>query len=370
MAVYDGKQVNFYFGNLVSGGTQQVETATVVGSIGSSGAGFAAVAITAAGMTNSPKTISVAVSNSDSGSDVAGKIRTALGNDANVTAFFTVSGTGTAIILTAIVDAANDSTMNISIDNGSCTGLTTAASSSNTTAGVAASGKPPLIGIKGLTPNVQYDSEDGTTSLTTGDGKTSTLVRAKVSASIDTDLLTGAGAEISGNTLAVSIAGGSNIQITKVDFETNFNEQKVTSQATPAGFHAFTTVRADRKGSCELWMDAADTVTLGDAALAVVIALDSNNTITGTAKFSKKSPKVTVDNVIGNAYDFDFQGAPTIVGCGLATGIAKPCLIEFLTSGKSWSGTAIVFVSKITSEVDKTVKVNYSIVFTGTVTGI
>lgn len=114
---------------------RQVETATVAGSV--TGSGNATVVVTAAGMPNSPKTVSVAVLNLDSASTVGGKIRTALQNDADVNEFFEVSGSGTGVILTARVAAANDATMNVSIDNGTCTGLTTAATSANTTAGSA-----------------------------------------------------------------------------------------------------------------------------------------------------------------------------------------------------------------------------------------
>lgn len=120
-------------------GTKQVETATVAGTIGVAGAGDATVIITAAGMTNSPKTISVAVANEDTAALVAGKIRDALTADANVghtsTGFFVVSGETDKVILTAKVATNNDTTMNISVNNGDCTGLTAALTSANTTAG-------------------------------------------------------------------------------------------------------------------------------------------------------------------------------------------------------------------------------------------
>lgn len=118
-------------------GQKQVETATVLGSIGASGAGNATVIVTAAGMTGSPKTVSVPVANNDTAVQVAGKIRTALAADANVGAFFDVSGTGADVVLTRKEAAANDSTMNISIANGTCAGLTGAPTSSNTTMGIA-----------------------------------------------------------------------------------------------------------------------------------------------------------------------------------------------------------------------------------------
>ena len=113
----------------------QVETATIVGTIGAGGAGNATITVTAAGMTNSPKAISVAVANNDTASQVAGKVRTALAADVNVSAFFTVSGATDKVILTAKTAAANDATMNIASDNGTCSGLTAQPTSANTTAG-------------------------------------------------------------------------------------------------------------------------------------------------------------------------------------------------------------------------------------------
>ena len=120
---------------VAAAGTKQVETATVVGTIVDPG--DTSVIVTAAGMNGSPKTIAVAVLALDDANAVAGKIRTALGLDADVTALFDVSGADANVILTSKTFAANDGTLNLSIDNGTCTGLTTAASSANTTAGVA-----------------------------------------------------------------------------------------------------------------------------------------------------------------------------------------------------------------------------------------
>jgi hypothetical protein len=111
----------------------QVETLTVVGTV--TGDGNATVIVTAAGMPNSPKTVSVAVTNGNSASVVAGKVRTALSIDADVKGFFTVGGSGADVVLTAKIAKANDATMNVSIANGTCTGLTTVATSADTTAG-------------------------------------------------------------------------------------------------------------------------------------------------------------------------------------------------------------------------------------------
>jgi hypothetical protein len=132
-------------------GQAQVETATAAGTITASG--NATVIVTAAGMTGSPKTISVAVLNGDTATVWAGKVRTALAADAAVSALFTVDGTTTAIRLTrkptatytvgstsVPLYAANDATLNISLDNGTCTGITTASTSSNTTSGTLTAG--------------------------------------------------------------------------------------------------------------------------------------------------------------------------------------------------------------------------------------
>lgn len=124
------------FGGSQVSGTAQVETATVVGTIGPAGAGNATVIITSAVMDESPLTVSVAVANDDTASAVAGKIRTALGLLDTITDHFTVGGATANVTLTALVKDENDGTLNISIADGTCSGLTEALTSANTTAGV------------------------------------------------------------------------------------------------------------------------------------------------------------------------------------------------------------------------------------------
>lgn len=125
-------------------GVYQVETAVIVGTI--TLGGNMSVTVTAAGMTGSPKTLSVAVLLNDTASQVAAKVRTALEADEDVTAMFTVGGTGANVILTALQSAANDATLNIAYDNDTCTGLTPDASSNNTTAGVKGDYKGVMVG--------------------------------------------------------------------------------------------------------------------------------------------------------------------------------------------------------------------------------
>jgi hypothetical protein len=132
-------------------GTAQVETATAAGTITTSG--NATVTVTSTGMTGSPKAVSVAVLSGDTAAQWAEKVRTALAADAVIAARFTVGGTTTAISLTRkplntfTVDdtdypfyPANDSSLNIALADGTSDGITEAATSANTTTGVATDG--------------------------------------------------------------------------------------------------------------------------------------------------------------------------------------------------------------------------------------
>lgn len=108
-----------------------LETATVIGTIVNPG--NATVIVTCTGMSGSPITTNVDVLAADTAAVVAGKIRTALLSVANITSFLTVGGSNVDVTLTrvspgtiAIAD------FNISIANGTCTGLTAAPSSTAT----------------------------------------------------------------------------------------------------------------------------------------------------------------------------------------------------------------------------------------------
>lgn len=118
---------------LYGAGAAQVETATAVGTI--TGSGNASVTITSALVTGSPLTVSVAVTNTDTAATWAGKVRTALAATTAITTHYTVGGASDTITLTALVVATNDATLNIALADGTCTGITAAPTSANTTAG-------------------------------------------------------------------------------------------------------------------------------------------------------------------------------------------------------------------------------------------
>jgi len=120
---------------LNTGGTSQVETATV-GS-GASSSGNLTVTVTSANLTGSPIVLTVAVLDTDNTAAlVAAKIRNTLRANRVINSRFRTSGSSASVVLTDRYKAANDGTLNIAIAGGS-TGVSDAASSANTTAGVA-----------------------------------------------------------------------------------------------------------------------------------------------------------------------------------------------------------------------------------------
>lgn len=80
------------------------------------------ITITASDMYNSPKAVTVAILDADDTDGVAGKIRTALAADADVSRFFDISGTGSDVTLTAKVADENDSTYTFAFTDTGTTG--------------------------------------------------------------------------------------------------------------------------------------------------------------------------------------------------------------------------------------------------------
>ena len=155
------------FGLLTSGkhriphliGTQQVETATAAGTV--TGSGNAKATITSALIPGSPRVVTFAVTNTDTASVWAGKCRTALAADVEVSDAYIVSGSTTAIILTARHTALNDTTLNIALDNDTSTGITAAPTSTNTTAGVYTLPDPPTFTCLDSKPFLEFTDDVG-----------------------------------------------------------------------------------------------------------------------------------------------------------------------------------------------------------------
>ena len=147
------------FGTLLKRGICQVETAVIVGTI--TGSGNATFTLTMAGMIGSPIATSVAVLNGDLPSVTARKAKAEMDLNANITAKVELSISGDNLAVRALIGVANDATMNLAYTNGTCTGLTPDATSTDTTAGVAVVTVASVKSIGG--PGLALDNEDVTT---------------------------------------------------------------------------------------------------------------------------------------------------------------------------------------------------------------
>ncbi len=159
-----------------------------------SGEGNATVVVTSSGMTGSPITLSVPVASSDTASMVAGKIKTVIEDNVNISALYDASVSGPDVILTAKTPVANVSGLNIALSNGTCAGLTTVSTSTNTTAGVAAVKQQENIYVTGtigtagnatvvVTATGMVNSPI-TLSVPVTSGDSSTVVATKVNAAL------------------------------------------------------------------------------------------------------------------------------------------------------------------------------------------
>lgn len=120
------------------------------------GTGNATVTVTGAGITGSPLAVSVPVVAADTAAAWALKVTTALQALSAITSLYTVSNSSADIIFTRTIPAANDATLNIALANGTCTGITAAPTSVDTTAGsISTTGAGsaiitmPVMGLKG-----------------------------------------------------------------------------------------------------------------------------------------------------------------------------------------------------------------------------
>ena len=130
-----GRSFSSYWLGAADTEATQVETATAAGTI--TAAGNAMVVVAANGLTGSPKTIAVPVTNGDSAVAWAAKVRAAIVADTAVATLFNVSGSGSEIILARKTWVANDATLNLALSNGTSTGIAAAPNSVDTRASAA-----------------------------------------------------------------------------------------------------------------------------------------------------------------------------------------------------------------------------------------
>jgi hypothetical protein len=149
----------------ITGGTTagvlQVETATAAGTITASGT--VAVTITGDGIDGSPLTLGVNVVAGDTAATWAGKVRNHLSNSLQLFDRYYAGGTSASIALTGKRPRANDTTLNIALANGTCTGVTTAATSANTTAGVATADLITTVASRNSATSIELSTAPGRT---------------------------------------------------------------------------------------------------------------------------------------------------------------------------------------------------------------
>lgn len=131
-------------------GVAQVETATVVAAAGATSSGNCIVTVTGSTLTGSPLAVTIPLTTSaNTATLVASALASGLNANTAIAAKYSVASSGADIILTVKADAngnylANDGTLNIAIPGG--LGITAAATSADTTAGVVSSGVQVLDG--------------------------------------------------------------------------------------------------------------------------------------------------------------------------------------------------------------------------------
>jgi predicted secreted protein len=148
------------YGSSFSVGTRQVESMTVTGA--ASASDDLTVTVTATGIAG--VVVTVAVTDGDSPTVVATKVRAAMNALSTITDYAVVGGTGATFSLTMLLPAANNAAMAFVFGAGS-TGVTMGAST-DTTAGVAFGA---VAAVKGMTgPGLKLDTIDVTTHDSTG----------------------------------------------------------------------------------------------------------------------------------------------------------------------------------------------------------
>lgn len=277
--------------------TQQVETATIVGTITTSG--NATVIVTSAGMAGSPKSVTVAVLENDDASAIATKIRAALVLDSAIghasTGKFVVSGETNKVILTAKVATTHDGTLNINVADDTSVGITEDTTSDTTVYGSGATGSV-YIKIVGIGSDWKEVSEtiqlNGVTSVNT----VNSYRFINDMYSVDTKANVGAisATAATDSTLTSKIAAGAggtqeSFFMNSADRIVYLDELNVSAVNTTTT--ALTTIKVKVKDAYGYWITkgvwyllGADYITLKD--LGIAIPPQATIKITGTASAS------------------------------------------------------------------------------------
>jgi hypothetical protein len=181
------------------------------------------------------------------------------------------------------------------------------------------------------------------------------------------------GDEITGGSLALSIAG--TFKCTAMDYSFKMNTADSTTTATDSSSTEEIALRsvATSKIDCIMYRDTADKVTNSTpTATALVLTFKTGTTITGTGVFKQMSITDDINGIVKVSYQIDWVGLPVEVNCGfLEMGVSNSCqrIYETGTStNKEITGNAIFTEKTITADVNSEVKISYSGTFVGAIT--
>jgi hypothetical protein len=179
------------------GGTRQVMTATVA--TPSVADGDVVVTVTAAGMTGTPKDVTVTVADGDTVGDVAALLAAALAADANVGAYFDITAAGAVVTLTRKTHAANDPAMALEVKtDASNTGVTiddaiTVQGALATSCTITVTPEVEYAAIPALTGAPQHVKGDGSSATKIDNWAITTQATTGVTITVTLDAAPGAG---------------------------------------------------------------------------------------------------------------------------------------------------------------------------------
>lgn len=269
-----------------------------------------------------------------------------------------------------------------------------------------------------------FDQLESTDSATAGDGKDFEVGRATRSFTLEANLYTPVGAELTTGTLVKDntyrVTGGTMVEGTesyelgRIFVSDGTGVATGTNKVVPLGDKiSGKTMNLNYDGvdmplsSADIsikydTIDATDTATVGDASEVLVSRADRESKVSAILRDDdvdilsedplpveatlEFAPGQTIDGIIlpvnktvgdevnGMAkvdYTFKWKGQPTETALGFATAVEKPFIIRLMrgvTTHKQYSGTCIITEKSITNEVKGLAKVSYSCQIQGELT--
>ncbi len=349
-------------------GTKQVEKNTVVAAGNITLAGLAKSVITGAGITGSPVTVQEYVDLGDTPAEVAAALASMIALEPVVNALYDVTADGADIVFTRKVEAANDATLNFTIENDTCEGITNDTSSTDTTPGVApddaaswAAKARTAIGLDATVSAYADVSGAGTSIKLTK--KVSAADDASFNIALDNDTCAGI---VTAATSTTSIAGVAPDTAAQVAGKAR---TALAADADVGGF--FTVSGADDNIVLTAKADVADDATMAMAlqaagATGVTVGASANTaagvlgvaqietaTVTaGAAKAGTLTIRVTAAGMAGSPLDVDVvlvgtENTASLVAGAIRTALgANETIAGFFTVGGAGANVALTKKTK------------------------